>query len=86
MTARKKRRRRQKYRVLKAQEYLAGLHPLQFAALLTALDDLDDFDAATVLVPWGDEPPRLPTRWEIVKQFFIDIWEKIFGRKDAEDN
>lgn len=79
MTARAKRRRRQKYRVLKAQEYLAGLHPLQFSALLIALDDLDETDAATVLVPWGDEPPREPTTWEKIKQF-------LFGSKDAESN
>ena len=79
MTARAKRRRRQKYRVLKAQEYLAGLHPHQFAALLTALDDLEDFDPATVLVPWGDEPPREPTTWEKIKEF-------MFGSKDAESN
>ncbi len=79
MTARQKRRRRQKYRVLQAQEYLKGLHPLQFAALLTVLDDLDDYDPALILVPWGDEPPREPTTWEKIKQF-------LFGSEDAESN
>lgn len=79
MTARAKRRRRQKYRVLKAQEYLAGLHPLQFAALLTALDDLDEFDPGAVMVPWGEQAPRKPTTWEKIKGF-------LFGSEDAESN
>ena len=70
-----KRRRRQKHRVLKAQDKLMGMNPYDFAALLTALDDLDvlpDFKLAS----WGDEPPRGPTRWERLKQF-------LFGSKDA---
>ncbi len=79
MTARAKRRRRQKYRVLKAQEYLVGLNPYAFAALLTALDDLDELNAEDALVPWGEEPPREPTTWERIKEF-------LFGSKDGESN
>jgi hypothetical protein len=79
MTARAKRRRRQKWRVLQAQEYLIGLSPYAFAALLTALDDLDELNAEDDLVPWGEELPRETTTWEKIKEF-------LFGSKDAESN
>ena len=70
-----KRRQRQKYRVLKAQEYLASLNKYEFAALLTALDNLDEFDPGAAMVKW----PREPTIWEKIKQF-------LFGSKDAKDS
>ena len=70
-----KRKRRQKYRVIQAEEYLAGLHPHQFAALLTALDNLDDSDAAKVVIT--DEPPREPTTWERIKSFLFGSKEEV---------
>ena len=77
MASRDKHRSRQKYRVLQAQEYLADLHPLQFSALQTALDDLDDLPDIE-LEEWGNSP-RDPTTWEKIKGF-------LFGSDDAESN
>ena len=75
MTVRAKPRRRQKYRVLEAQEYVAELNRYEFAALLTVLDDLDEFDPGAGMVKW----PRKPTIWEKIK-------EKLFGSEDAENS
>ncbi len=65
----------QKYRVLEAQEYVAGLNRYEFAALLTVLDDLDEFDPGAGMVKW----PREPTTWGKIKEY-------LFGSKDAESN
>ena len=75
--SRAKRRRRQKYRILKMQEYLIGLNRFDFAALLTVLDELDDVSMEDVVVPW--EPPPELTFWEKIK-------DKLIGSKDAESN
>ena len=72
-----KRKRRQKYRVIQAEEYLAGLHPHQFAALLTALDNLDDSDASKVVTT--DEPPREPTAWERIRGFLFGSKEEVLN-------
>jgi hypothetical protein len=70
MTARAKRRRKQKYRILKMQEYIIGLNRFDFAALLTVLDELDDeASLKDVVVPW-EAPPEL-TLWDKIKDKLI---------------
>ena len=70
-----KRRNRQKRRVLESQEYVAGLSRYEFAALMTVLDDLEEFDPGVGMVEWTREP----TAWEKIKEF-------LFGSEDAESN
>ena len=50
------------------------MNPYDFAALLTALDSLDEHTK----LEWGAEIPREPTKWERLKQF-------LFGSKDNEN-
>lgn len=50
------------------------MNPYDFAALMTVLDSLEDFEPGVGMVKW----PRYPTFWEKVKQYF--------RREDAEDN
>ncbi len=54
---------------------MAGLNRYDFAALLTVLDDLDEFDPGAGMVKW----PREPTPWEKIK-------EHLFGSEDAESS
>lgn len=77
MTARAKRRRRQRYRIIQMQEYLLGLNRFDFAALLTVLDSLDDVSMEEEVQPWK-QPPDL-TFWDKIK-------DKLFGSEDAESN
>ena len=54
---------------------MASLNRYDFAALLTVLDDLDEFDPGAGMVKW----PRKPTIWEKIRQF-------LFGSRDAESS